>query len=64
MGQPSLSAFATLLWIPYVFIHMPGAALDLGLIARATAAVGVASLAAILASSMVLDDSVETAPRK
>lgn len=51
-GRPSLSAFTALLWIPYVALQMPTVAMDLGLYSRAVAAVGVALLAAILASWM------------
>ncbi len=57
-GRPSLSAFAALLWIPYVALHMPTAASDLGLYARAIAAVGVALLAAVLAPWMARETAV------
>ncbi len=60
-GRPALSPLAALVWIPYVAIHMPSVALDLGLYARAVAAVGVAALAAVLAS--VLRDRAPRALR-
>jgi hypothetical protein len=43
-GRTALSGVAALLWIPYVALHMPTAAFDLGLLARSIAVAAVATV--------------------